>query len=86
MSTLRLVKKSMFRDKRLTVVAFFLFFCLHGFGYGTMLIKQAEGRRDPLSALYTHMPVAPAFLIYDFGCALFEYCMNYEPYFFMSTM
>jgi hypothetical protein len=32
------------------------------------------GRRDPMFAMYTHMPTPPEFLVYDFGCALSEYC------------
>jgi hypothetical protein len=64
----------------------FSYFCPHGFGYGTSMIMDAEGRRDPFQALYTHMEKAPTVVIYDFACSLAEYCKNREFEFFMFTL
>jgi hypothetical protein len=63
----------------------FSFFCPHGYSYGSTIILDHEGRRDPFQCLYTHMPSAPAVIIYDFACSLSEYCLNRESSFFANT-
>jgi hypothetical protein len=63
----------------------FSWFCPHGFGYGTSIIKAAEGRRDPFQSLYTHCEVAPRVIIYDFACSLSEFAKNSEFVFFKET-
>lgn len=63
----------------------FTFFCPHGYSYGSTLILEHEGRRDPFQCLYTHMASAPAVIIYDFACQLSEYVRNREPAFFANT-
>jgi hypothetical protein len=77
--------KKDFRWKKKRTGGVFTFFCPHGFSYGTTLVMDHEGRRDPFQCLYTHMESAPAVIIYDFACQLAEYCRNREPAFFANT-
>ena len=53
--------------------------------FGTGIIPQAEGRRDPFLAVFCHMDLAPASITYDFACSLFEYIMNREALLFLNT-
>ncbi len=64
----------------------FLFFCpYHGHCYGFHLIKDAEGRKDPFSAITKYMPNPPEDLYYDFACGLSKYSLTREPDFWKNT-
>lgn len=65
----------------------FLFFCpTHGHCYGFHIVNGAEGRRDPMHAMYSYLPEAPKIVFYDFACQLEEYCLNRESGFFAETV
>ena len=68
-----------------THTVFLSFFCPHGFSFGTTIIPEHEGRKDPFYCLYTHMKVAPKVIVYDFACQLSEYVRNREGQFFSNT-
>lgn len=74
-----------FVGRRRKTGGIFNWFCPHGFGYGTSLIMNAEGRKDAMHALYTHCERPPRVVIYDFACQLEEYSRNREPDFFADT-
>ena len=64
----------------------FLWFCpSHGHCYGFHVVNGSEGRKDPAHSLYTHLPVAPETIFYDFACSLEEYCMNRESKYYANT-
>ena len=63
----------------------FLWFCpIHGHCYGFHLISGGEGRKDPFSSLFKHLPKAPTDIFYDFACQLSDYCLNREPQYFYT--
>ena len=63
----------------------FTWFCEHGVCYGFHVIEKAEGRNEPFSFLTCYLKEAPKVVVYDFACALEEYCRNREPAFFKFT-
>jgi hypothetical protein len=63
----------------------FTWFCEHGVCYGFHVIEKAEGRNEPFSFLTCYLKEAPKVVVYDFACALEEYCRNREPVFFKFT-
>ena len=63
----------------------FTWFCEHGVCYAFHIIPRAEGRNEAYSFLTGFLRVAPKVVIYDFACALEEYCLNRAPEFFKST-
>jgi hypothetical protein len=63
----------------------FTWFCQHGICYGFYVIPHAEGRNEAFSFLFKYFAVAPAVVVYDFSCALQEYCLNREPRHFRHT-
>ena len=63
----------------------FTWFCKHMVCYAFFLIHGAEGRNQPFSFLTTHFQRAPRVVMYEFACALQEYCLNREPAFFRDT-
>ena len=74
-----------FVGRRKKTGGIFNWFCPHGFGYGTSIITNAEGRKDAMLSLYTHCETAPKVVVYDFACQLEEYCRNRVPAFFAET-
>jgi hypothetical protein len=78
--------KHKFPPRKKKTGGIFNWFCPHGYGYGTSIIKHAEGRKDAMLALYTHCEVPPQVVIYDFACQLEEYCRNREPTFFLGVL
>lgn len=48
-------------------------------------MNHSEGRNDPFSALRTYLKRPPKVVVYDFACALEEYCMNRDPIWFRDT-
>ena len=74
-----------FVGRRKKTGGIFNWFCPHGFGYGTSIITNAEGRKDAMLSLYTHCESAPKVVVYDFVCQLEEDCRNRVPAFFAET-
>jgi len=64
----------------------FTWFCRHGICYGFYIIPNAQGRNEALSFLLKHFKVAPNIVVYDFACALQDYCMNRQPAHFKDSM
>jgi hypothetical protein len=63
----------------------FSWYCRHGVCYAFYVIPTAEGRNEAFSFLYSYFKRAPRFVVYDFACALSEYCLNRAPQFFRDT-
>lgn len=59
--------------------------CTHSICLGFHSIPIAEGRNDVFSAIYTHFPIAPKVIIYDFACQLAPYCLVREARYFQNT-
>jgi len=49
-------------------------------------MKGAEGRNEPYSFLVQYCRRPPQVVVYDFACALQEYCLNRAPAFFKDTL
>lgn len=49
-------------------------------------MKDSEGRNDPFSVFKTFLKVPPKVIVYDFACALEEYCLNRDPFWFKNTL
>lgn len=64
----------------------FTWFCKHGVCYAMYVIKTDEGRNEPFTFLSCYLKEAPKVVIYDFACALHEYCLNRLPGFFKNTL
>ena len=64
----------------------FTWFCEHGVCYGFYMIQAAEGRNEAFSFLTKFFVEAPRIVVYDFACALQEYCLNRAPEFFKGTL
>jgi CxC4 like cysteine cluster associated with KDZ transposases/Kyakuja-Dileera-Zisupton transposase len=63
----------------------FTWFCQHGICYAFYVIPKAEGRNEAFSFLYQYFEVAPKVVVYDFACALQDYCLNRQPEHFKHT-
>lgn len=61
-------------------------FCKHGVCYASYIVKTAEGRNELFSLFVQYFRKAPKVVVYDFGCALQEYCLNRLPDFFKHTL
>ena len=48
-------------------------------------MSRSEGRNDPFTFLKTYLPNPPELVIYDFACALEEYCLNRDPHWSRNT-
>ncbi|KAH9891715.1 hypothetical protein C8Q73DRAFT_650175, partial [Cubamyces lactineus] len=59
--------------------------CRHSICLGFHTIPVAEGRNDVFSAIYTHFPIAPEIVIYDFACQLAPYSLVREAQYFAKT-
>jgi hypothetical protein len=64
----------------------FTWFCEHGVCYGVYIIPKAEGRDEAFSFLTKYFSKAPKVIVYDFACALEEFCLNRAPEFFKDTI
>eukprot|EP00889_Picochlorum_renovo_P007449 jgi/Picre1/34479/NNA_001947.t1 len=60
--------------------------CQHGVAYASFIIKNAEGRDEPFTFLTCYLKKAPRVVVYDFACALMDYCLNRAPDFFKFTL
>ena len=63
----------------------FTWFCRHGVCYAFYIIPNAEGRNEAFSFLLKYFKVAPKVVVYDFACALQDYCLNRQPEHFKNT-
>jgi Kyakuja-Dileera-Zisupton transposase len=63
----------------------FTWFCQHGICYAFYVIPKAEGRNEAFAFLYQYLRVAPKVVVYDFACALQDYCLNRQPEHFKHT-
>ena len=63
----------------------FTWFCKHGICYCFFIIPHAEGRNEAFSCLSKNFVVAPKLVVYDFACALQDYCLNRQPEHFKNT-
>lgn len=52
---------------------------------GWHIVDGMEGRKDVHLAVYTHAPVAPRRIFYDFCCSCSEYCLNRAGDFYKSS-
>ncbi len=57
----------------------FCWYCRHEICYGYYIMPNAEGRNEAFSFLYKYFAVAPKVVVYDFSCALQDYCLNRQP-------
>lgn len=64
----------------------FTWFCEHGVCYAVYIIPKAEGRDEAYAFLTGYFRSAPKVIVYDFSCALEEYCLNRAPTFFKDTL
>ena len=53
--------------------------------YPVHIVDGSDGRKDPMQAIYTHLPNAPFDIFYDFACQLEEYCLNRESEYLKNT-
>ena len=63
----------------------FTVFCEHGFCLGAFIMATAEGRNELFTFLTCYLETAPEVVVYDFACALEEYCLNRLPGYFKYT-
>lgn len=61
-------------------------FCKHGICYAVFIIPHAEGRNEAFSFLYKYFVVPPKVIVYDFACALHDYCLNRQPEHFKDSV
>ena len=59
-------------------------FCGHGICYAAFILAGAEGRDHLFSFMLKYLQEPPKFLIYDFGCAALDYCLNRLPAWFKN--
>jgi len=62
-----------------------ILWCTHSIRLGFHIMPKAEGCNNVFSAIYTHWPVAPKIIVYDFACQLAPYCLIREPGYFGQT-
>ena len=61
----------------------FCWYCRHEICYVISiadLMPNAEGRNGAFSFLYKYFAVAPKVVVYDFSCALQDYCLNRQDF------
>ena len=69
-----------------TTGGIFCWYCRHEICYGYYIMPNAEGRNEAFSFLYKYFAVAPKVVVYDFSCALQDYCLNRQPDHFIDTL
>lgn len=82
-------KKDAKKDKRSLTYGVLLVICQYQKCYGFHLMVESEGRKDVYTILYEYMPncvLHSLHIIYDFGCNLREYMLNWEPLLFQHVM
>jgi flagellar biosynthesis GTPase FlhF len=61
-------------------------FCGHGVCYSSFIIQESESRDHLFSFMVKYLEKPPDFLIYDFGCAALDYCLNRLPGWFKAMV
>ena len=61
-------------------------FCEHGICYAAFVLAGAEGRDHLFSFLVKYLEKPPEVLVYDFGCAALDYCLNRLPGWFKDML
>ncbi|KAL4528904.1 hypothetical protein Ndes2437A_g03436 [Nannochloris sp. 'desiccata'] len=61
-------------------------FCPHGVCYAGFILPKAESRDHLFSFMVKYLERPPKYLVYDFGCAALEYCLNRLPGWFKNMM
>jgi hypothetical protein len=74
-----------FHGKQNRTGGVFTWHCKHGVCYAFYVMHRAEGRDEPFSFLTCYLKRAPKVVVYDFACALQEFCLNRLPAFFKNT-
>lgn len=64
----------------------FTVFCEHGVCLAAMMMPNAEGRNELFSWMVKYLEKPPDVVVYDYACALHEYCINRMPNFFKDTI
>jgi hypothetical protein len=52
----------------------------------TLHVANAESRNEAFSFLLKYFKVAPEVIVYDFACALRDYCLNRQPEYFNDLL
>ena len=61
-------------------------FCPHGFCYAGFILPKAESRDHLFSFMVKYLEKPPKYLVYDFGCAALDYCLNRLPGWFKDMV
>jgi hypothetical protein len=61
-------------------------FCEHGVCYATFIMKKSESRDHLFSFMVKFLETPPKVLVYDFGCAVMDYCLNRLPNWFKDMV
>jgi hypothetical protein len=61
-------------------------FCPHGVCYAAFILPKAESRDHLFSFMVKYLEKPPKYLVYDFGCAALDYCLNRLPGWFKDMV
>ena len=61
-------------------------FCEHGVCYASFILANAESRDHLFSFMIKFLERPPEVLVYDFGCAVLDYCLNRLPGWFKDML
>jgi hypothetical protein len=61
-------------------------FCEHEVCYASFVMEGAESRDHLFSFMVKYLDKPPEVLVYDFGCAVLDYCLNRLPDWFKDMM
>jgi len=61
-------------------------FCPHGVCYAAFILPKAESRDHLFSFMVKYLAKPPKYLVYDFGCAALDYCLNRLPGWFKDMV
>ena len=59
-------------------------FCQHGICYAAFILARAESRDHLFTFMLKYLEKPPQVLVYDFGCAALDYCLNRLPGWFKN--
>ncbi|KAF8510655.1 hypothetical protein BU17DRAFT_77649 [Hysterangium stoloniferum] len=71
--------------KACLIGALMVLWCHHLICLGFHIIPTAEGLNDVFPVIYTHWPIAPKIIVYDFACQPASYCLIHKPSFFCNA-
>ena len=61
-------------------------FCEHGICYSAFILARAESRDHLFTFMVKYLEKPPQVLVYDFGCAALDYCLNRLPDWFKDMI